>query len=189
MHLGYGVYWTISWSLNIKKCESMVLSWKKLRTQSSSIILLGSPLDKFDSWTNNPVWSYLDGTHPKYLLQSKETNNWTSFSPILPLHQAICHQDSLPCSHRLQKSMGTLLEAKKSTNNATLSVLNQLTSALLPRPPINPSSKVWKPRKNHWELIQMWQAAVWAWKPMGIWTFFLKLNIVINMKTLIDVSV
>ena len=40
--------------------------------------------------------------------------------------------------------MGTLVEAKNS-NDTTSSEVSQLTSALLPRPPTNPSSKLDSP--------------------------------------------
>ena len=43
--------------------------------------------------------------------------------------------------------MGILVEVKKSSNDTASSVLNQLTSALLPRPPTNPSSKSDSPGK------------------------------------------
>ena len=43
--------------------------------------------------------------------------------------------------------MGTLVEVKKSSSDTTASVLSQLTSALLPRPPTNPSSMSDSPGK------------------------------------------
>ena len=44
-----GVWSLLNLSFNIKKCKSMTLSQKNMKTQSSPIILLGSQLDIVDS--------------------------------------------------------------------------------------------------------------------------------------------